>query len=66
MNLYLDDCSHCACITHLVNYTPEQAIKELEKGSLGCHNCEEDDDGHHTCVVFYEGDKVLWDGRCEV
>jgi hypothetical protein len=72
LNLYLDDCSHCACITHLSRYTIEQAIRELEEGTLGCDNCMEDQgedgdgDGHFSCVVLYDDGKVLWDGRCDV
>lgn len=68
--LRLDDCSHCACVTTLVGYTVERAIADLETGRLGCWNCLEDQegdeaDGHVACVVLYEGDTVLQDGRCQ-
>jgi len=68
--LRLDDCVHCACVTHLSGYTREQAVKELEDGSLGCWNCLDQqeegglDDGHCACVILYDGDEVVWDGRC--
>ena len=67
-NLRLDDCCHCACVTHLLGYTRERATQELKEGLLGCDNCiddqEEHPDGHITCVVLYDGDEAVWDGRC--
>lgn len=66
-NLFLDDCDHCACVTHLSGYTRESAIAQLESGELGCANCMddqgEDGDGHTTCVALFDGDEVVWDGR---
>ena len=66
-DLYLDDCDHCACVTHLGGYTRESAIAQLESGELGCANCMddqgEDGDGHTTCVALFDGDEVVWDGR---
>ena len=64
-DLRLDDCSHCACVTYLHLYTREKAIQALESGDLGCRNCLEDDDGHGSCVVLYDGDEAIWDGRCD-
>lgn len=64
--LSLDDCCHCACCTDLAGYTREQAVEELERGILGCANCLEDeaDDKHFACVILYEDDIPVWDGRC--
>lgn len=66
-DLRLDDCSHCACLTPLCGYTREQAIAELDDGTIGCWNCLEDEDGggHHACVALYDGDEMVWDGRHE-
>jgi len=68
VRLKLDDCSHCACYTSLIGYSIDKAISELEEGTLGCDNCMEDDDGHHTCVALMneETDEVYWDGRHEM
>jgi hypothetical protein len=69
MALRLDDCSHCACATHLSGFTRESAVRALEAGELGCDNCEDDEDGdgtgHTTCVVLYDEDEIVWDGRCK-
>ena len=66
-DLRLDDCSHCACDTPLCGYTRASAIAALEAGELGCWLCMEDSDGdgHAGCVVLYDGDEVVWDGRCD-
>jgi len=68
MSLRLDDCSHCACVTHLTGYTVERAIADLETRQLGCWNCEDqggdEPDGHFRCVALRDDeDNVLWDGR---
>jgi len=65
-DLRLDNCSHCACVTCLIGYSVDRAIEELESGALGCWNCEEDEEDpqHLACVVLYERDNVIWDGRC--
>lgn len=67
-DLRIDDCCHCACFTELSGYTRERAIQDLENGTLGCDNCMEDQetnpDGHTTCVVLFEDDVPVWDGRC--
>jgi hypothetical protein len=62
-DLRLDDCSHCACVTHLSGYTRETAIAALERRELGCDNCMEDGDGHAQCVALFDGDSIVWDGR---
>jgi len=71
-NLRLDDCAHCAAVTHLPSppWTRESAIEALERGELGCWLCMEDAeaepeccDGHYRCVVLYDGDEVVWNGR---
>jgi len=71
-DLRLDDCEHCACVTPLPGWTREQAIAALERGELGCWLCMEDADAraisgarHDTCVVLYDGDEAVWDGRCK-
>jgi hypothetical protein len=63
VNLRLDDCAHCACVTILSGYTRETAIRELQAGSLGCWNCQEAEDDHLSCVVLYDDEEVVWDGR---
>ena len=65
-DLRLDDCVHCAAVTHLpAPWTKEKAIAALERGELGCWNCTDaDEDGHIACVVLYENDTAVWDGRC--
>ena len=76
-NLSLDDCDHCAGVTHLSGYTRESAIAALESGELGCWICQEDEgqdpdggyadgkfeSGHTTCCVLYDGEEIVWDGR---
>lgn len=66
-DLRLDDCSHCACTTHLFGWNLNKAVSALESGKLGCDNCcDHDEDDHIACVVLYdENDAVLWDGRCK-
>lgn len=67
--LRLDYCAHCACVTTLHGYTPEQAVADLDAGRLGCWYCLEaqqdgDPDGHTRCVALMDvDDHVLWDGR---
>jgi len=69
MSLSLDNCDHCAAVTHLTGYTRESAIAALDSGELGCWLCEddqgEDGDGHTTCVQLLDGEEVVWDGRHE-
>lgn len=74
MSLSLDNCVHCACETHLPTISdPVRAIALLDRGELGCWNCEDQAeaegdqaDGHTRCVQLLDGDgKVLWDGRCQ-
>jgi len=76
-NLSLDDCDHCAGVTQLSGYTRESAIAALESGELGCWICLEDEEqdsdegyangedesGHTTCGVLYDGEEIVWDGR---
>ena len=68
MSLRLDDCVHCAALTTLPGWARDDAIAALERRELGCWLCMEDSpdgcDGHTTCVVLYDGDEPVWDGRC--
>ena len=70
MSLSLDNCVHCACVTHIDIKDPARVVEFLERGELGCALCEDDQDddgdGHVRCVQLLDGDgKVLWDGRCK-
>lgn len=66
--LSLDNCSHCACVTHLDVRDSAKAIALLKPGELGCWNCEDQDegDGHVRCVQLVDDHgAILWDGRCD-
>lgn len=80
VSLSLDNCVHCACRTEIVlkprpdapppSPDAARAIELLDRGEIGCWNCEDgyDDaaDGHVRCVQLLDGDgNVLWDGRCD-
>jgi hypothetical protein len=71
MSLSLDNCAHCACVTHIDAKEPARAIDLLERGEFACWNCEDQqgDDGgadsHVRCVQLLDDEGVVhWDGRC--
>ena len=64
MGLTIDNCAHCAAVTH-TNYKTVNEL--LDDRDNGCWNCIED--GHyHLKFDIFDGDKKVWCGhkkRCE-
>lgn len=54
--LTIDNCKHCAALTHTNYENLDKLLKDIDAGDIGCWLCDEDGE-HHTEFDIYEKDE---------